>query len=49
MLAILAAIVFVLCAVGFGTLGPVQLLPIGLALLALHFVWNFTPWTRTRA
>lgn len=38
MLAILAAVAFLLCTFGLSALGPIALLPLGLALLALHLV-----------
>jgi len=44
MLAILAAVFFLLLALGVPALGPVGLLGLGLALLALQVVFPWTPW-----
>jgi len=46
MLAILAAVAFLLCAFGVDHLGLVGLLALGLALLALHVCYPWTPWRR---
>ena len=46
MLAILAAVAFLLCAFGVDHLGSVGLLALGLALLALHVCCPWTPWRR---
>ncbi len=43
MLAILAFVFFVLYAVDIDSLGPFKTLGIGLAFLALAFVWNWVP------
>lgn len=48
MFGLLAVVVFLLVAFGVGQLGTVILLPLGLALLALHLVVPFTPWVRNR-
>lgn len=44
MLAILAAVAFLLCAFGVTQLGTIGLLALGLALLALHLVLPWAPW-----
>lgn len=46
MLAIFAAVAFLLCAFGLDHLGQVGLLALGLALLALHVCYPWTPWRR---
>ena len=48
MLAILAAVAFLLVTFGVPQLGVIALLPLGLALLALHFVVPWAPWTTAR-
>jgi hypothetical protein len=48
MFAILALVLFLLCAFGLGSIGPVSLLALGLAALAAHLVFPLTPWTRSR-
>lgn len=49
MLAILAAVAFLLVTFGVTALGPIGLLPLGLALFALHFVVPAGPsWLRRR-
>jgi hypothetical protein len=50
MLCVLAAVAFLLVTFGVAALGPVALLPLGLALLALHFVVPVGPalWRRDR-
>lgn len=45
-LAILAVVCFLLVTFGVPALGPIGLLPLGLALLALHLVVPITPWVR---
>jgi hypothetical protein len=49
MLAILSAVCFLLCAFGLDHLGVVGLLALGLALLALHVAYPWTPWVRRTA
>lgn len=47
MFALLSAVAFLLVTFGVAQVGPVGLLPLGLALLALHFVVPVGPaWTR---
>lgn len=47
MFAILAAVLFLVVTLGVPAIGPVGLLPLGLAFLALHFVVPVGPaWTR---
>lgn len=49
MLAIIAVILFVLCAFGIDHFGPLGVLPLGLAFLALSFVVPWAPWQRRAA
>ena len=44
MLAILAALCFLLVTFGVPALGVIALLPLGLAFLALHLVLPWAPW-----
>lgn len=46
--AILAAIVFAVAMLG-GHVGDLNLVDLGLLLLALHFVWSWTPWGGRRS
>lgn len=47
MFALLASVAFLLVAFGVATLGPISLLPLGLALFALHFIVPVGPvWAR---
>lgn len=46
MLAILAALCFLLVTLGVPTVGILALLPLGLAFLALHLVLPWAPWQR---
>lgn len=46
MLALLAALAFLLITFGVPTVGVLPLLPLGLALLSLHLVWPWAPWHR---
>ena len=46
MFGILAIVAFLLCAFGMAMLGPIGLLALGLALLASHAVFPWSPWPR---
>lgn len=48
-MAIIALVCFVLCAFGINTLGPIALLPLGLAFLAVALLWPWNPFARPRA
>jgi len=48
MLALLAFVCFILAAFGKGTLGPIILVPLGLAFLAIHLLFPWRPWARGR-
>jgi hypothetical protein len=48
MLAVLAIVCFVIAAIGIGTLGPIVLVPLGLAFLAAHVLYPWSPWNRAR-
>jgi hypothetical protein len=43
MFALIALICFILAAFGVA-LGAVNLLAVGLAFVALHLMWSWTPW-----
>lgn len=54
MLAVLAAVVFLLVAIltylaAISPPGAIGFVALGLALLALHLVWPWSPWTRAHA
>ena len=45
MWAIVAAIIFGIAALGPNSLGPVELIYVGLFFLALHLLWSWNPFT----